>query len=380
MMRNIAPSPSARTPFTSLGAAVADPPAGVQEAGGGSECSAGGAPKLAVIIACHNYAPFVGQAISSVQGQHGPCELLVVDDGSTDESWEVIKASGARAIRIPNSGQAGACLHGLDQTTAPFIYFLDADDVLKPGALDQIITHLDPGVAKLQFGLTPIDADGQLLKNSGSHFASFRERKAILDQVLNSGVYATPPTSGNVFRRDLCELLREVDYDRAVDGVILFAAPLFGDVVSLSQELGCYRIHDRNDSGVGGRPETATLERDLARFEARMRHLRDIVLRTTGGRMQASEATFYYQERRLYLDILSGRRPRLGQMRRLLTTTLGQQSQSAQAKLRFLVFLSVLAMLPRRHAISALNYRLKASARTGLGLLREMIVGSAPAA
>lgn len=379
-MRNTHPSPNAHVPLGPPGAAVADLPAGIRETAGGSECDIGAAPKLAVIIACHNYAPFVGQAISSVQSQRSPCELLVVDDGSTDESWDVITSSGARAIRIPNSGQACACLHGLDQTTAPFIYFLDADDILKPGALDQIIAHLDPSVAKLQFGLTPIDADGQLLENAGSHLASFRERKAILDQVLNSGVYATPPTSGNVFRRDLCELLREVDYDRAVDGVILFAAPLFGDVVSLSQELGCYRIHDRNDSGLGGRPKTATLERDLARFEARMRHLRDIVLRTTGDRMRASEATFYYQERRLYLDILSGRRPNLGQMRRLLTTTLGQKGQSAQEKLSFLVFLSLLSMLPRRHAVLALNYRLKASARTGLGLLREMIVGSAPAA
>jgi hypothetical protein len=49
----------------------------------------------------------------------------------------------------------------LDRTRAPFVLFLDADDELKPGALGMIIDRLDPGVAKLQFPLTRIDADGK---------------------------------------------------------------------------------------------------------------------------------------------------------------------------------------------------------------------------
>jgi glycosyltransferase involved in cell wall biosynthesis len=62
------------------------------------------------------------------------------------------------AFRIDNSGTRLACLFGLDQTRAPFVLFLDADDELKPGALGKIIDCLDPGVAKLQFlsrGSTP---------------------------------------------------------------------------------------------------------------------------------------------------------------------------------------------------------------------------------
>lgn len=333
-------------------------------------------PKLAVVISCFNYEAFVGEAIASVlrQGRNA-CELVVVDDGSTDGSWEVIARSGATAYRIENGGQARACLYGLERTQAPFVLFLDADDALKPGALDAILQALDPGVAKLQFALTPIDATGRPAQAGGAAQEPFRERRTLIDRVLRSGVYRTPPTSGNVFRRDVCELLREVDYDRAVDGVILFAAPLFGDVVSLADELGLYRIHDRNDSGVGGLPTAATLERDLVRFVARMRHLGEIVRRTTGRRLIEPHDAFYYQERKLYLDIILGRRPTWAQLRRLLQATLREDGFDLRDKLAMIGFLATLSVLPSVRALSVLNYRLQAGRRSALGLLRQAIAG-----
>ena len=77
-------------------------------------------PKLAVIISCYNYELFVERAIRSVldQGRHD-CELVVVDDGSTDGSWDAISRSGVTAFKIDNSGQRAACLFGLDRTRAP---------------------------------------------------------------------------------------------------------------------------------------------------------------------------------------------------------------------------------------------------------------------
>src|SRR5690242_13816033 len=121
-------------------------------------------PKLAVVIPCYNYAAFVERAIRSVLDQaRNDCELVVVDDGSTDRSWEVIKHTGAKAFRTQNQGARLACLFGLEKTSAPFILFLDADDELKPGALAAITDELDSGVAKLQFSLTRIDAAGNLI-------------------------------------------------------------------------------------------------------------------------------------------------------------------------------------------------------------------------
>ncbi|MGT2486450.1 glycosyltransferase family 2 protein [Methylobacterium oryzae CBMB20] len=121
-------------------------------------------PKLAVIITCFNYENFVGRAIQSVLDQGSDaCEIVVIDDGSTDRSWSMIQQSGVPAFRIPNGGQRAACLYGLAKTRAPFLLFLDADDELLPGALARILPALDTNVAKLQFCLTCIDSGGAVL-------------------------------------------------------------------------------------------------------------------------------------------------------------------------------------------------------------------------
>ncbi|MGT2481343.1 glycosyltransferase family 2 protein [Methylobacterium oryzae CBMB20] len=228
-------------------------------------------PKLAVIITCFNYENFVGRAIQSVLDQGSDaCEIVVIDDGSTDRSWSMIQQSGVPAFRIPNGGQRAACLYGLAKTRAPFLLFLDADDELLPGALARILPALDTNVAKLQFCLTCIDSGGAVLADPYPALDAFRGQDRVVNDILRSGVYRTPPTSGNVFRRDVCELLHQCEYDQAVDGVILLAAPFMGDVVSLAESLGLYRVHGRNDSGLGRVPQAATFERDLQRFQSRL--------------------------------------------------------------------------------------------------------------
>src|ERR1700730_14461050 len=269
-------------------------------------------PKLAVVISCYNYECFVERAIQSVLSQgRDDFELVVVDDGSTDGSWDVISRSGVTAFKIENSGARGACLYGLDRTRAPFVLFLDADDELKPGAVGKIIDRLDPGVAKLQFPLTRIDADDNVISSALPALGDFRSRDDLVRHVLTRGVYKSPPTSGNVFRRDLCEFLREATYDKFVDGVMVFAAPFLGDIVSISEELGCYRIHGRNDSGLGRMPDAGSLERDINRFLARMQHLSAIIRRLEPDQeLVAPRRTFYFREHKVCLDIASGQRSR----------------------------------------------------------------------
>src|SRR5262249_37593789 len=121
-------------------------------------------PRLAVIITCWNYEAYVARAIESVASQEREdCEIVVIDDGSTDASWGVIRTTGATAYRTENGGQRKACLFGLNRTSAPFVMFLDADDELLPGSLDTIIPKLDHNVAKLQFPLMRIDSEGNVI-------------------------------------------------------------------------------------------------------------------------------------------------------------------------------------------------------------------------
>jgi glycosyltransferase involved in cell wall biosynthesis len=334
-------------------------------------------PKLAVIVTCYNYESFVERAIRSVldQARHD-CEIVVVDDGSTDGSWGVISRCGITAFKIENSGQRAACLFALDRTRAPFVLFLDADDELKPGSLATIIGLLDPAVAKLQFSLTQIDAQGNAIGGPLSPLGTFRCRGKLARRVIRTGVYRTPPTSGNVFRRDVCEFLREVDYDRAVDGVILFAAPFLGDVISISDELGCYRIHDRNDSGLGREPDANSLAREINRFVARMDHLRKIVHRLRPGEelVNAPDA-FFFRERSFYFEIVSGRRPRIASLIGLFRTLINEPF-SLKNKIAIATFFLAVFMLPSDRRKSLLTYRLQPTNRSALGLARQILWSS----
>jgi glycosyltransferase involved in cell wall biosynthesis len=327
-----------------------------------------------VVISCYNYERYIGRSIDSViEQKRDDCELVVVDDGSTDDSWEIIRRRGVRAFRIENSGQRAACLFGVDQTSAPFVLFLDADDELKYGSLATIINHLDTDVAKLQFALSLIDDKGSPRGGSFSVLEQFRDRQGLVREVLRRGVYKTPPTSGNVFRRDLCELLREAEYDRAVDGVILFAAPFFGDVVSLSDELGCYRIHGQNDSGLGQGPTAFALDRDIQRFLARMEHLRSIVSRLAPAHelVKPSE-TFYYRELVFCLDIICGGRPRLTGLPSLLGG-LFLEPYPIMRKLALAGFFTLGSMLSNYRAKSLLAYRLAREPRSALGFAHAVL-------
>jgi glycosyltransferase involved in cell wall biosynthesis len=336
-------------------------------------------PKLAVVISCYNYESFVERAIQSVLSQaRDDCEVVVVDDGSTDGSWDVISRSGVTAFRIENSGARLACLFGFDKTRAPFVLFLDADDELKPGALGMIIDRLDPGVAKLQFPLTRIDADGNVISAALPALEAFRDRDALALQVLKNGVYKSPPTSGNVFRRDLCELLREADYDKFVDGVILFAAPFLGDVVSVSEELGRYRIHGRNDSGLGRMPDAGSLERDINRFLARMEHLRTILRRLEPDQeLVDPRDTFYFREQRFCADLASGQRPPLTALQGLLSKLLGA-SLSVKNKTAMAVFFVLASVLPNDVGKALLAYRFKTGRRSALGFAKEIFARRVP--
>lgn len=328
--------------------------------------------KLAIIITCFNYSQFIRRAVESVLSQKcRQFQILVIDDGSTDGSWEVIRGLGVRAFRLANGGQRKACLFGLEQTQAPFVLFLDADDELLPEALEVIIANLDDGVAKLQFPLKRIDGDGNVISGPIPELQAFRGRE-LAGRVLRTGVYATPPTSGNVFRRDVCELLKDADYDRAVDGIILFAAPFIGDVVSLPQPLGLYRVHDRNDSGFGDELNTQALHRDLQRFVARTEHLRRI-LPGYGYRsgLVSTEHAYFYRERRFYLAVAEDEQVSFASLSGLVGR-LWRDKNPLRMKVSMTLFFTAVSLLPRDRARKALAYRLGAGTRSTRGLIRAL--------
>ena len=326
-------------------------------------------PRLAIVVSCYNYQDYVARAIESVTSQRSAdCELVVVDDGSSDDSWSVICRSGVRAFKIPNSGQRAACVFGLDRTSAPFVLFLDADDELKPGSIATILAQLDANVAKLQFAMTRIDRYGNVIGDSFPKLKEFRDFEHVQDRILQSAVYTTPPTSGNVFRRDVCELLREVEYDDAVDGVILYAAPFLGDVVSLPDELCNYRVHDRNHSGSGRPINPSIIQRDMERFVSRTNHLRDVLQRLgRSDELVDPVNTFYYRERQMCLAVETGRRPHISEIAALLLR-LWHEAIPPASKVMMMGFYGTVGLLPNSQARILLAHRFKTSSHSKMRL------------
>ena len=103
-------------------------------------------PLVSVIIPCYNQGQFLPDAIRSAQSDDFPVEIVVVDDGSTDNTAGA--AAGfphVRTVRQPNRGLSAARNRGLAESTGGFVIFLDADDRLLPGAIDTgaraLLTH-----------------------------------------------------------------------------------------------------------------------------------------------------------------------------------------------------------------------------------------------
>ncbi|WP_343074309.1 glycosyltransferase family 2 protein [Parvularcula dongshanensis] len=91
---------------------------------------------VAVVVPCRDGAAYLAAALRSVANQtQRPVEVVVADDGSSDGSAAVARVNGARVIEGPFGGAAPARAAGLAATDAPFVLFLDADDLLGPDAL-----------------------------------------------------------------------------------------------------------------------------------------------------------------------------------------------------------------------------------------------------
>jgi glycosyltransferase involved in cell wall biosynthesis len=104
-------------------------------------------PRVAVVIPCFNEGEPLRQAAGSVLDDGGADERVVVDDGSTNELTLAIlrdlEQEGFRVIHQENNGPSAAVMAGVAATSAPFVFRLDSDDILVPGAIGALADALD---------------------------------------------------------------------------------------------------------------------------------------------------------------------------------------------------------------------------------------------
>jgi glycosyltransferase involved in cell wall biosynthesis len=121
-------------------------------------------PLATIVIVNYNYERFIAAAIdSALEQSYTPLEVIVVDDGSTDGSREIIAGYGTR-IRVilqKNSGQGAVYNTGWRAAHGAFVLFLDSDDVLEKEAIQKVADAFERSNAavKVQFYLRQVDRD-----------------------------------------------------------------------------------------------------------------------------------------------------------------------------------------------------------------------------
>jgi glycosyltransferase involved in cell wall biosynthesis len=237
-----------------------------------------------VIVNNFNYAHFLPQAVESALRQTYPhTEVIVVDDGSTDDSREVIARYEGQIVPVlkENGGQTSTFNRGFAESRGHLICFLDADDVLLPTALERAVQRFeDDGVVKVHWPLCIVDDTGRWTGRTKPRHALIEGdlRHVIVRDGPDSSAWV--PTSGNAWARTFLESVLPIpETERqhgigsaSADAYLSMLAPLFGSVARLTEPQACYRVHGANDHSC------MEFERRLARDLRLFRHRGDVLI------------------------------------------------------------------------------------------------------
>lgn len=167
---------------------------------------------VSVVIPCYNNEAFVRSAIESVLAQtYLHIETIVIDDGSKDNSLEIIRSFGDRVQweTSPNQGAPTARNRGLELAKGKYIKFLDADDLLLPGCIEDQVkqtSKLAVGRQAIVYGdAVRIDRQGNLLPSY-----LYQPGQATLDPIENI-LSNCPLTSCPLHQKDYLEAIGGFD-------------------------------------------------------------------------------------------------------------------------------------------------------------------------
>lgn len=207
--------------------------------------------RLSVIIANRNYARFLGESIDSALALDWPeVEVIVIDNGSTDNSRSVIERYGSniRAVFQEDKGHLEACNRGFALSTGDVVMFLDADDRAHPELMHEVAAVWSDRVSKVQVQARVIDGGG---RPSGGVFPAYHVTltpQSVRAWAKTTGTYPTPPGAGNIYSRRFLEQIFPLTLvaGHFSDSCPIAAAPYLGDVVTIRKPLVDYRIHGAN--------------------------------------------------------------------------------------------------------------------------------------
>lgn len=203
---------------------------------------------VSVIISNYNYEQYLSKAIESVLNQtYHNFEIIVVDDGSTDNSVQIIREYKKKypdiikVIEQKNSGQAVAFNRAFEITSGEIIAFLDADDYWYPHKLETIIKYHQEYPA----------VQHNLSINNEEKITILEDKVQKQKNAWEKYAYAGPiPTSGLSFTKESLAFvfpIQDNGYKVCADWYLKGMYLNEYDIFSLNESLGCYRAHGENN-------------------------------------------------------------------------------------------------------------------------------------
>jgi Glycosyl transferase family 2 len=200
-------------------------------------------PTVSVIVPCFNAAAFLPESLGSALAQtHPPLEIIIVDDGSTDDSAAVAAAMGGpvRVIRQDNRGESVARNRAIDAAAGEWLAFLDADDVWRPTKLERQLAAAEDGIVGIHTNYARFGDDDRVIDHSVTP-----------PEVLYSVEHIAAATpifiSSLMVPRGLPIRFPEWTRD-AEDVVYTLDLALAGRIALVPEVLAGYRVHARSQS------------------------------------------------------------------------------------------------------------------------------------
>ena len=211
-------------------------------------------PLVSILISNYNCDRYLAEAIDSAIDQtYSRKEIIVVNDGSTDNSQQIIDSYRDSIISIvkSNGGQASALNAGFAISKGKIICLLDADDLWLPSKLEEVVTAFNnhSQATVVYHRVQNID------RNSVSWGKPWPPYRAVMGSVSSivaraGGWWPFPPSTALSFSRQLLQKIMnipEAEYRLCADAYLADLAPFFGEVVGINRVLSQFRIHDANN-------------------------------------------------------------------------------------------------------------------------------------
>jgi len=234
-------------------------------------------PRITALIDTYNYGRFIEEAIESVLAQDFPAEqieILVVDDGSTDDTAERVRKYGER-VRFytkPNGGQASTLTFGFERARGEIVALLDGDDYWLPGKVRRVVEEFAKqpqlGMVYHDFFYKRENAAPPLPTSGLAGLSGF-----LRDDPKKLLSYDIPLCAALAFRRTVLQRLLPiplsliVQADAHLGGCIIFVAP----ILYVAEPLTVHRVHSANEwNWAGNSPAGATIFEGDAAARARL--------------------------------------------------------------------------------------------------------------